>query len=178
MTDYISRADAHKVLSELSTEGGKDAKMLFMDAHEWIDEIPSANETPTLNEKHQLSTETPTTDLISRADVLALAEKGYIISNSNYKKVCDLINAIPSADAVQGVGRYENAMQKLRDMPRYLNGVKAKQIKKISADRPSGKWEYRATHRIGYACSLCGGVSIIESNYCPNCGAKMKGDNE
>lgn len=36
-------------------------------------------------------------DLISRADVLALAEKGYIISNSNYKKVCDLINELPSA---------------------------------------------------------------------------------
>ena len=36
----------------------------------------------------------------------------------------------------EGVGRYENAMEKLREMPRYLNGVKAKQIKK---NRPKRK---------------------------------------
>ena len=44
-----------------------------------------------------------------------------------------------SADAVQGVGRYENAMQKLRDMPKYLNGVKEKQITKTSADYTTEK---------------------------------------
>ena len=38
------------------------------------------------------------------------------------------------ADAVQGVGKYENAIQKLREMPRYLNGVKDKQITKVQAD--------------------------------------------
>lgn len=31
----------------------------------------------------------------------------------------------------EGVGRYEKAMQKLREMPRHLNGVKEKLIKKI-----------------------------------------------
>lgn len=44
----------------------------------------------------------------------------------------------PSAEAVQGVGRYENAMQKLREMPRYLNGVKAKQINKIPSEAVQG----------------------------------------
>lgn len=34
------------------------------------------------------------------------------------------------AEGAQGIGRYENAMQKLREMPKYLNGIKAKQIKK------------------------------------------------
>lgn len=33
-----------------------------------------------------------------------------------------------------GIGKYENAMQKLKEMPKYLNGVKAKQIQKISAE--------------------------------------------
>lgn len=36
--------------------------------------------------------------------------------------------------SADGVGRYENAMQKLREMPKYLNGVKEKQITKISDD--------------------------------------------
>ena len=39
-----------------------------------------------------------------------------------------------SAEAVQGVGKYENAIKKLREMPRYLNGIKKKQITKISAE--------------------------------------------
>lgn len=35
-------------------------------------------------------------DCISRADVLALAEKGTLVSNGNYKSVCKAIKALPS----------------------------------------------------------------------------------
>lgn len=42
MSDLISREEVHKILNLLSTEGGNDAKMLFMDAHEFINELPSA----------------------------------------------------------------------------------------------------------------------------------------
>ena len=28
----------------------------------------------------------------------------------------------------------------------------------------------------GWQCSLCGGYSPSETNYCPNCGAQMQGD--
>lgn len=41
MVDLISRAEVHNILSLLSTEGCKDAKMLIMDAHEFIDALPS-----------------------------------------------------------------------------------------------------------------------------------------
>lgn len=41
--DLISREEVHKVLSLLATEGGKDAKLLFSDAHEFIDALPSAD---------------------------------------------------------------------------------------------------------------------------------------
>ena len=40
-------------------------------------------------------------DLIRRQDVLALAEKGVLISNDNYEKVCKAINDIPSADITE-----------------------------------------------------------------------------
>ena len=59
-----------------------------------------------------------------------------IIENEQDMRVI-LKNA--SAEDEQGVGRYENAMQKLRDMPRYLNGVKKKQITKISANYTTEK---------------------------------------
>lgn len=53
-----------------------------------------------------------------------------------YEEMQALAMAIEAlqADAVQGAGRYENAMQKLREIPRYLNGVKEKQIKKIPSE--------------------------------------------
>lgn len=52
-----------------------------------------------------------------------------------------------------------------------------------------GKWEHRVTEVIGHTlyttrCSICneaplheyGEADWFESNYCPNCGAKMGGD--
>lgn len=30
----------------------------------------------------------------------------------------------------------------------------------------------------GWKCSLCGGYSLSETNYCPNCGAEMIGGDE
>lgn len=74
-------------------------------------------------------------DLISRADAMGAVQdhfnaygfKGYY----DGQKMMDRITALPSAEAVQGVGRYEKAMQKLREMPKYLRGIKEKQIKKI-----------------------------------------------
>ena len=46
-----------------------------------------------------------------------------------------------------------------------------------SADRPQGEWE-RVPYSFagGYRCSICGQKSLENHfNYCPNCGAKMKG---
>lgn len=44
-----------------------------------------------------------------------------------------------------------------------------------------GQWEVNginpADNTIGnYHCSVCNGVSLKSSNYCPNCGAKMSED--
>ena len=49
-----------------------------------------------------------------------------------------------------------------------------------SADRPSGEWifvESKISDRKLKKCSVCGlgYVSLKPDNYCPNCGAKMKG---
>lgn len=113
---------------------------------EHLEQMPSA-ETPTVSEKHQLSEETPTnapTDLISRADVLALAEKGYIISNSNYKKVCDLINELPSADRPSG--EWVESLER-NDMMYWYS--------------------------YGGTCTNCGEYSEYLTRYCGDCGAVM-----
>ena len=43
-----------------------------------------------------------------------------------------------------------------------------------SADRPQGEW---IDDGFAHRCSICGkqGVGIEYYNYCPNCGAMMKG---
>ena len=38
-------------------------------------------------------------------------------------------------------------------------------------DEQRGRWIYAK-------CNLCGKVQDVRSNYCPNCGAKMKGAND
>lgn len=88
-------------------------------------------------------------------------------------------------DTTQGVGRYENAMQKLRGMPRYLNNVKAKQIKKISIDAIQGKWIKHEGKWVDfdfyptkYECNQCHYCvdEGYDSIFCPNCGARMKSE--
>lgn len=45
-----------------------------------------------------------------------------------------------------------------------------------------GRWEPCAIQPNGfvgsYRCTACGNASINDSNYCPNCGAKMNGGND
>ena len=95
--DLISRADVHKVLSLLATEGGKDAKLLFSDAHESVDALPSA-------------------DAVSD-DLIIKGAKGiqdglYNIKDGElfkYKAKGGKVRAypiVPSADAVQGEWLY------------------------------------------------------------------------
>ena len=46
-----------------------------------------------------------------------------------------------------------------------------------------GKWEKRTfiifdSEKVGYNCSECNTTWDTETKFCPNCGAKMKGDSE
>lgn len=79
--DLISRAEVHKTLSLLATEGGTDAKMLLADAHEFIDALPSHNWTRVdnpnyseseLDEAFFMAIEALSADTVSREDTVTL----------------------------------------------------------------------------------------------------------
>ena len=55
-----------------------------------------------------------------------------------------------------------------------------KRIAELEAQIPKeGEWIDEQRGRWIYAkCNLCGKVQDVRSNYCPNCGAKMKGAND
>lgn len=83
----------------------------------------------------RLIDQTPTVpigDLISRQALIDAIEK--CGEEKIYPQA--LIETIKALPSVEAAGRYEKAMQTLREMPKYFNGIKAKQIVKITADRP------------------------------------------
>lgn len=55
----------------------------------------------------------------------------------------------------------------------YING---ELITKIKPSKIEGHWE-ELMRDFGYSCSICHYVGF-KTNYCPNCGAKMKGEAE
>lgn len=97
--DCISRKEAIKefqVYREYDSNRTND---------DWVDRIelvladlPSV--TPIISQKETVE------DCISRADVLALAEKGTLVSNGNYKSVCKAINELPSVQSTRPKGKW------------------------------------------------------------------------
>lgn len=45
-------------------------------------------------------------------------------------------------------------------------------IKALEQEPKTGHWEYKSYSE--YNCSACGSFNERESNYCPECGAKME----
>ena len=55
------------------------------------------------------------------------------------KEIDEVLNMAIEAIQNEGIGRYEIAMQKLREMPRYLNGIKEKQMSSPKSHRKDSK---------------------------------------
>lgn len=45
---------------------------------------------------------------------------------------------------------------------------------KALKERPHGKWVVHDRPSLQYGCNICGNLTSINSNFCPNCGARMK----
>lgn len=64
-----------------------------------------------------------------------------------------------------------------------VDAVPKHQLSEETSTLRHGKWEkssgqrYKEHARYMYRCSLCNELVCGESNYCPNCGAKMEGKN-
>ena len=100
----------------------------------------------------------PCEDAVSRADVISLANKGYLVSNSNYKSICDVINALPSVTPTRHHGEWEETVVLPRAYDIMGNKTWASQMR-------CNKCEF-ATFAVEGKFS--------QYNFCPNCGADMR----
>lgn len=53
---------------------------------------------------------------------------------------------------------------------------KIKNLPSAQSEQKKGRWVCLDDDELAYGCSACKSVSLRESKYCPNCGAKVGGD--
>lgn len=160
---------------EMALAEFRDGRDVY-DIMESIEELPPA-ETPTVLEKHQLSEETPTntsTDLISRQDAISEIHKYFV----------EEIDKTPTEIDEDGDELYA-------DMPTVnsllaCNKELSKRIKSLPSapdSRQRGEWIFKPKDAIELMftkpkCSKCGFESADGGNFCSNCGADMRGEDE
>lgn len=85
-------------------------------------------------------------------------------------KRSDAIEAVMNTEPVFAVDSLE-PYQKTKDVVEAIESVP-------SADRPQGEWIFTNNPlRLDdeWACSRCGNISFVRTNFCDRCGARMKG---
>lgn len=59
----------------------------------------------------------------------------------------------------------------VKDIAKALNAIPAADVRPVKR----GKWT-NGKYRDIYACSVCGDIVVVRKNFCPNCGADMRGE--
>ena len=177
-SDLISRADAIEVLCRSCgwRENGECAIQYSCKSFVGIKELPSTD-TMSIEEHQQIVTELkqsyPSGDLVNRKTLIGAIEK--CGEEKIYPQaLIEVIKALPSADrqtdeTCQDCPLYDSENH---NCPRF-NKVIPQTRAEMEADRPKGEWRW--TH--GGQCSECGfHNSNFDFNFCPICGADMRGD--
>ncbi len=106
-----------------------------------------------------------TNDLISRSELKkALRQRQWHIDD--IEEVEKIIDNVPTVNIIQHKDWY------------LVNKAGAKEL--LDRERPHGEWIFHKdfNESCRYGCNQCGNLTNIPSNFCPNCGADMRGGAE
>lgn len=121
-------------------------------------------------------------DLQILIDCMVVARE--IILNSQFP----VEDCISRAEAIKAIRNYNVTIEvgraigksQLADIVDSINKVQEKMISELPSIQPQPKTGHWIDHQEGrwiYAqCSECGTVHDTQTNYCPNCGAKMESE--
>lgn len=96
----------------------------------------------------------------------------------NREELVEWLKRIPLKDLSDGLGLCRVIMEE--DFKRAIRTIPTGTIIDV-APVVHGRWIWRnkwEPFEFRYECSICHDGSDLESNYCPNCGAKMDGGGE
>ncbi|MBR2707356.1 MAG: hypothetical protein IKE74_09020 [Mogibacterium sp.] len=126
-------------------------------------------------------------DTIYRADAIeaiaSLDETDGTVKVFTGRQVNEILSALPSAEAEPTVIRSRTFMptKDFKEWEKRIRETNPNAVvipcdaEVVSAEAVQGEWLYR---RNDVECSVCGEFAKDKSNFCPNCGAKMKGGSE
>lgn len=123
-------------------------------------------------------------DIIRRSDAMGAVQdhfnadgfKGY----DDGQKMLDRLKALPSADITE-----TETCQRCQDLTDAILNRQGDEIKRLKAEaRPTGEWIDIDNYYSMATCSHCHKVTMFEKwgeyirpyNFCPNCGADMRGE--
>lgn len=105
-------------------------------------------------------------DLISRSALKEVLNEKFKNSRSlgfhTFCLICDVIDNAPSTSFVISPDYVTELQNRNKELIKQLE----------EAERPQGEWRL---DMLGPYCSECGVYPDYSSNFCPNCGASMKG---
>lgn len=85
---------------------------------------------------------------------------------------------ISRADAIEAVRKCVVESELLADWNKAMESAQGLLSELPSAEAVQGEWifnAYEKTNKSWFECSVCGSDYFHKHNYCPNCGARMKG---
>ena len=114
-------------------------------------------------------------DLISRAEAIEAVRKEYE----------DAINIGDNGEAIAyDVGRILSALPSADAVSRFHHDMEVKELKHQINDAVQGEWQkveeqpYFRKHYDTVCCSVCRKKGNRKWNFCPSCGARMKGGDD
>lgn len=109
-----------------------------------------------------------------------ITELKYCANIEKRKLLSDAADAIEAAE--KRIAVLEAQMPKLPDRQEFL--AKGSFIEEPLSRPKEGKWEQHIFDGImgkrptAWVCTMCNCLSVYKTDYCPNCGARMRGEHE
>lgn len=100
----------------------------------------------------------------------------YLDGTLNNRLLFGIIDNAPELGYEDGILSVETATRRSIELEDAYNNGWSDGFSEGEDERPQGKWIFHKdfNESCRYGCNQCGNLNNIPSNFCPNCGARMK----